>query len=214
MLVLDVYFDYSCPWSYLAFVRAREAAMRTGAEIRWRPVLADRIFEAMKSQRLESRLAVDPRKAAYQQKDLRDWARFCSISITLPDGWPVDSTHALAGAIAAFEQDLIVQYSNAVFVAYFTDGEDISQTAVLAKIATSVGLDARAFEAKLQESKPIEQLLSNSNELIERGGFGIPTMFVGDDMYFGNHSMPLVELALGQASGETFIMPGEHSSLG
>ena len=63
MLVLDVYFDYSCPWSYLAFVRAREAAMRTAAEIRWRPVLADRIFEAMKSQRLESRLAVDPRKA-------------------------------------------------------------------------------------------------------------------------------------------------------
>ena len=39
-------------------------------------------------------------------------------------------------------------------------------------------------------------------------------MFVGDDMYFGNHSMPLVELALGQASESTFIMPGEHSSLG
>jgi len=214
MLVLDVYFDYSCPWSYLAFVRAREAAMRTGAEIRWRPVLADRIFEAMKSQRLESRLAVDPRKAAYQQKDLRDWARFCSISITLPDGWPVDSTHALAGAIAAFEQDLIVQYSNAVFVAYFTGGKDISQTAVLVEIAVSAGLDTRAFEANIREPKALNQVLSNSDELIKRGGFGIPTMFVGDDMYFGNHSMPLVELALGQASGNTFIMPGEHSSLG
>ncbi len=214
MLVLDVYFDYSCPWSYLAFVRAREAAMRTGAEIRWRPVLADRIFETTKSQRLESRLAVDPRKAAYQQKDLRDWARFCSISITLPDGWPVDSTHALAGAIAAFEQDLIVQYSNAVFVAYFTDGEDISQTAVLVEIAASAGLDTRAFEANIREPKALDQVLSNSDELIKRGGFGIPTMFVGDDMYFGNHSMPLVELALGQASGNTFIMPGEHSSLG
>jgi 2-hydroxychromene-2-carboxylate isomerase len=214
MLVLDVYFDYSCPWSYLAFVRAREAAMRTGAEIRWRPVLADRIFEATKSQRLESRLAVDPRKAAYQQKDLRDWARFCSISITLPDGWPVDSTQALSGAIVAIEQDLIVQYSNAVFGAYFADGQDISSCAVLAKIAASAGLDARAFEAKLQEANPVEQVLSNSDELIERGGFGIPTMFVGDDMYFGNHSMPLVELALGQASGNTFIMPGEHGSLG
>ena len=214
MLVLDVYFDYSCPWSYLAFVRAREAAMRTGAEIRWRPVLADRIFETMKSQRLESRLAVDPRKAAYQQKDLRDWARFCSIPITLPDGWPADSTHALAGAIAAFEQDLIVQYSNAVFVAYFTDGEDISQTAVLVEIAASAGLDTRAFEANIREPKALDQVLSNSDELIKRGGFGIPTMFVGDDMYFGNHSMPLVELALGQASGNTFIMPGEHSSLG
>ena len=214
MLVLDVYFDYSCPWSYLAFVRAREAAMRTAAEIRWRPVLADRIFEATKSQRLENRLAGDPRKAAYQQKDLRDWARFCSISITLPDGWPVDSTHALAGAIAAFEQDLIVQYSNAVFVAYFTDGEDISQTAVLVEIAASAGLDTRAFEANIREPKALDQVLSNSDELIKRGGFGIPTMFVGDDMYFGNHSMPLVELALGQASGNTFIMPGEHSSLG
>jgi 2-hydroxychromene-2-carboxylate isomerase len=188
--------------------------MRTGAEIRWRPVLADRIFEAVKSRRLESRLAVDPRKATYQQKDLKDWARFCSISITLPDGWPVDSTRALSGAIVAIEQDLMVPYCNAVFVAYFENAQDISQMTVLAKIAASIGLDAKAFETKIQESKRFEQILSNSNELIERGGFGIPTMFVGDDMYFGNHSMPLVELALGQASGETFIMPGEHSSLG
>ena len=69
MLVLDVYFDYSCPWSYLAFGRARETAMRTGAEIRWRPVLAERIFEAVNPQRLASRLAMDERQAAYQQKD-------------------------------------------------------------------------------------------------------------------------------------------------
>ncbi len=125
MLVLDVYFDYSCPWSYLAFVRAREAAMRTGAEIRWRPALADRIFEAANPKRLKNRLAIESHIASYQQKNLKDWARFCSISITLPDGWPVDSTPALAGAIAAFEQDLIVQYSNAVFSAYFADGRDI-----------------------------------------------------------------------------------------
>ena len=188
--------------------------MRTGAEIRWRPVLADWIFEAVKSRRLRSRLSVDPRKAAYQQKDLKDWARFCSISITLPDAWPVDSTHALSGAIVAIEQDLMVPYCNAVFVAYFENGRDISNITVLAEIAASVGLDAKAFKAKIQESKGSEQVLSNSRELIERGGFGIPTMFVGDDMYFGNHSMPLVELALGQASESTFIMPGEHSSLG
>lgn len=214
MLLLDVYFDYSCPWSYLAFGRAREAAMRTGAEIRWRPVLADRIFEAANPQRLASRLAVDPRQAAYQQKDLTDWARFCSVSITLPEGWPVDSTLALCGTIAAFEHDLIVPYSNAVFTAYFTEAQDISQTAVLAEIAASAGLDAEAFEANIREPKALEQVLRNSSELVDRGGFGIPTMFVGDDMYFGNHSMPLVELALGQASGNTFIMPGEHSSLG
>ena len=214
MLILDVYFDYSCPWSYLAFVRAREAAMRTGTEIRWRPVLADRIFEALKSRRLGNRLAVDPGKAAYQKKDIADWARFCSISITLPDGWPVDSTNALAGGIAAFEQDLIVPYSKAVFVAYFENARDISELTVLAEIADSLGLDAKAFEARIQDSKSFEQVFSNVDELIERGGFGIPTMFVGDDMYFGNHSMPLVELALGQASESTFIMPGEHSSLG
>ncbi len=214
MLVLDVYFDYSCPWSYLAFGRARETAMRTGAEIRWRPVLADRIFEAVNPQRLVSRLAMDERQAAYQQKDFSDWARFCGVSITLPEGWPVDSTRAVCGAIAAIGHDLIVPYSNAVFVAYFTEAQDISQTAVLANIAASAGLDAKAFEANIQEPKALEQVLSNSSELVDRGGFGIPTMFVDDDMYFGNHSMPLVELALGQASGNTFIMPGEHGSLG
>jgi len=214
MLVLDVYFDYSCPWSYLAFGRARETAMRTGAEIRWRPVLADRIFEAVNPPRLASRLAMDKRQAAYQEKDVSDWARFCGVSITLPEGWPVDSKLALCGSIAAIGHDLIVPYSNAVFIAYFTEAQDISQAAVLTELATSTGLDAKAFEMKMRDPKTLEQVLSNSSELVDRGGFGIPTMFVGDDMYFGNHSMPLVELALGQASENTFIMPGEHGSLG
>ena len=153
-------------------------------------------------------------QAAYQEKDVSDWARFCGVSIALPEGCPVDSTLALCGAIAAIGDELLAADSNAVFIAYFTEAQDISQTAVLTKLATSCGLDAKAFEINLQDSKTLKQVLSNSSELVDRGGFGIPTMFVGDDMYFGNHSMPLVELALGQASENTFIMPGEHGSLG
>ncbi|SVE10078.1 uncharacterized protein METZ01_LOCUS462932, partial [marine metagenome] len=172
------------------------------------------IFEAVNPQLLASRQAMPGPAAAYQEKDISDWARFCGVSITLPEGWPVDSTLAICGAIAAIGEDLMVAYSNAVFIAYFTEAQDISQTAVLSELAASCGLDAKAFEINLRDSKTLEQVLSNSSELVDRGGFGIPTMFVGDDMYFGNHSMPLVELALGQASENTFIMPGEHGSLG
>ena len=207
---LEFFFDYSCPWVYLAFNRAREAAMRTGAKIMWRPVLLDRVFDAVNPALLESRLDPKLRSARYQAKDLGDWARYCGLKITRLHHWPDDVELALRGAVVALENDVIEPFSRRVFEAYFGALEDINQVQVLVEIAVACGLDNKQFQQQIGEADTVLQLQHNTNELVERGGFGCPTMFIGDDMYFGNDRMPLVEMALARASGLRFAMPGQH----
>lgn len=209
-LQLEFFFDYSCPWAYLAFIRARGAALRTGTQIMWKPVLLDRIFDAVNPALLETRLKPKPQDARYQAKDLGDWARFCGLIIARPMHWPDDVELALRGAIVALENNVIESFSRRVFEAYFGAGKDIKQVPVLIEIAVACGLNKDRFQQQIDEADTLVQLQRNTDELVERGGFGCPTMFIGDDMYFGNDRMPLVEMALARSSGLMFVMPGQH----
>jgi len=205
---VEFFYDYSCPWTYMAFTRLREAAARTGSTIIWRPIMVDRVRREVNPSCAASREDPEPRRARYQAKDLQDWADFCGLKIVKPDDWPPETNRALSGAILAAETPLIAKYSEAIFRAYFADGRDISYLEVVAEIAADAGL--AGIVAHLEESAPADRVRDNEAELLERGGFGSPTMFVGDSMFFGNDRMPLVEFALGQASGRTFVMPGQH----
>ena len=118
----------------------------------------------------------------------------------------------MRGAVVAIDAACIVPYSRAVFGAYFGAGDDITDPVVLRRIADTVGMDGAEFETRLPTDAALNVLRANADELIERGGFGSPTMFVGDAMFFGNDRMPLVEFALGQASGRRFVVPGDHSA--
>ena len=85
----------------------------------------------------------------------------------------------------------------AAFETYWGDLEDISQKDILTKVAEKAGLDGEALLARSEAPEIKEKLRLNTEEVIARGGFGSPTMFVnGDDMYFGNDRLPLVEAAL------------------
>jgi len=210
-LQLEFFFDYSCPWAYLAFIRARETAMRTGAQILWKPVLLDRVFNAVNPALLETRFNPKLRETRYRSKDLGDWARFCGLKIARPHHWPDDVELALRAAVFALEKSVIEPFTMRVFEAYFGALEDINQPGVLVEIAVACGLDKKRFVQRIAEPDTLIQLQNNTDELVERGGFGCPTMFIGDDMYFGNDRMPLVELALAKASGLRFVMPGQHS---
>lgn len=208
--VVELYFGCTCPWSWLAFARLREAALRTGARISYRPVPAreflGRVQPAYGADRARRVAAV----ARYEEKDLADWARFCGISLALPAGWPAATDEPERGAVAAGGMGMIVPYLEAFGRAYFGGrGPGTGRDDVLA-VAGSAGLDAAEFAARLDAGESRAILEGNMASLAERGGFGTPTMMVGDDLYFGNDRMPLVELALGRASGLRFIMPGDH----
>ena len=207
---VEFYFDFSCPWSYLAFVRLRETSKRMGAGIRWRPVRTDDILRQANPAHPAGREPREPRKSAYEALDIEAWADYIGVQINRPADWPVDPTLAASGLLLAARQGLAHEYCDAVFSAYFGLGRDISDQAVVLELAELAGLERGAAEAALTDPSVTQQLAANEAELLERGGFGTPTMFVGAQMFFGSDRMPLVEFALGQTSDLTFVMPGEH----
>ncbi len=197
---LEFFYDYSSPWTYLAFSRIDDLCRRTGAELVWRPILVGGIFNTVNPSVYESRERPVAVKARYMLKDLRDWAAYCAVRIVFPPTvFPVNSVKALRGALVALEHGCIAPYSRAVFASYFGDDLDISRDEVLRPIVERVGLDAAEFFERIARPDHKEAIRANTDECIRRGGFGSPTMFVGDDMYFGNDRLPLVEHALRRA---------------
>jgi 2-hydroxychromene-2-carboxylate isomerase len=91
----------------------------------------------------------------------------------------------------------MLPFARAVFETYWGGDKDISQDAVLTEICTSLGIDPAKFFAGIGEPAIKDQLKTNTEEVVARGGFGSPTIFVDkSDMYFGNDRMPLIREAL------------------
>ena len=202
MARLEFFFDCSSPWTYLAFERVQPLAEKAGAELVWRPILVGGVFNAVNGSVYEQRAnPPPPPKARYYGKDLQDWARHVGIRIGSPKPFPVNSVKAMRGCFVAEEHGKLPEFARAVFEAYWGDLADISQDAVLEPIVACAGLDRAEFCAKIADPVYKGKLRANTDELIARGGFGSPTMFVDrDDMYFGNDRLPLVRDALERAS--------------
>ena len=193
---LEFFYDCSSPWTYLAFSKIGEVALRHDAELIWRPILVGGLFNTVNPSVYESRAKPVPVKAKYYVKDLRDWAQFYGLKIGNPTVFPVNSVKAMRGAFVANEHRIIAQYSRRVFESYWGDDRDISQDEVLREIVREVGLDVKEFFTKIASDEYKAKLRENTEELIARGGFGSPTIFVEGSMFFGNDRLPLVEHAL------------------
>jgi 2-hydroxychromene-2-carboxylate isomerase len=193
MARVEFFFDCSSPWTYLAFHRIEDVCTEAGAELVWRPILVGGVFNAVNESVYEQRSNPVPAKARYYVKDLRDWARDYGLEIGQPPVFPVNSVRAMRAAYVALDQGLLPAWARAVFESYWGDLDDISQPEVLRRIAGRVGLDADDLLERIERPEYKQRLRGATEELIERGGFGSPTLFVdGDDMYFGNDRLELV----------------------
>jgi 2-hydroxychromene-2-carboxylate isomerase len=194
---VEFFFDCSSPWTYLAFHRIEELCSEAGAELSWRPILVGGVFNTVNPSVYEQRSKPVPAKARYYLKDLRDWARFYGLEIGQPPVFPVNSVRAMRAAYVALDRGLLPAWARAVFEAYWGELRDISQVEVLRDLAPRAGLDADDLLARIEKPETKQRLRSATDELIERGGFGSPTMFVdGDDMYFGNDRLELLRQRL------------------
>ena len=194
---VDVYFDCSSPWTYLAFHAIQPLAREVGAEIAWKPILVGGVFNAVNQTVYESRARPNPRKQAYMLQDLQAWARLYGLRIVFPPAvFPVNSVKCMRGAFHALDEGKLVPYATAAFEAYFGENRDIARDDVLSGIATRAGLDAGRLLAATAGDDARQRLRVNTDELIARGGFGSPSLFVGEEMFFGNDRLPLVRAAL------------------
>ena len=199
--MIEVFFDCSSPWTYLAFANLRALSAELGVEISWRPILVGGIFNTVNPSVYASRADPVPVKARYMRKDMDDWARHAGLAIKFPPSvFPVNSVKAMRGCILLEPQGKLVDFAAQAFEAYWRDDLDISQDAVLEQVCARAGVDPAAFFEGIARADIKDQLRANTDEVIARGGFGSPTMFLGgDDMYFGNDRLPLVRAALARA---------------
>jgi 2-hydroxychromene-2-carboxylate isomerase len=195
---LEFFFDCSSPWTYLAFTRIQPIVARTGADIVWKPILVGGVFNAVNKEVYERRANPDPRHAAYSTKDLQDWAKLLGLKIIMPPPvFPVKATAAMRCALAAQEEGKVVPFSRFCFEAYWSRSLDISLPHVLIDVCGEADLDGEHILERANTEEIKTRLRDNTGEVIDRGGFGSPTMYVdGADMYFGNDRMELVEAAL------------------
>ena len=193
---LEFFYDCSSPWTYLAFTKIEDVARRHDAELIWRPILVGGLFNTVNPSVYENRAKPVPAKSRYYVKDLADWARFYGLKIGNPAVFPVNSVKAMRGAFVANEHRVIARYSRLVFESYWGEDKDISRDDVLREIVRQTGLDEKEFFTKIASDEYKARLRANVEELIARGGFGSPTMFVDGSMFFGNDRLPLVEHAL------------------
>jgi 2-hydroxychromene-2-carboxylate isomerase len=202
MAHLEFFFDLSSPWTRLAFHNVQPIVAEARATVTWRPFLVGGVFNAVNPSVYAGRAQPDAPKLRHTGHWLRDWARLAGVPMNFPSPHhPVKSVHAMR-LCCALEDDQAVlhRFAEAAFHGYFADARNLDDPEVLADIADACGLDGAALIRRTQDDDIKQRLRANTQEVIDRGGFGSPTMFVDRTrLYFGNDQLPLVRQAL--ASG-------------
>ena len=194
MKKIEYYLDCSSPWTYLSFRGILDLQRKKDFEIVWKPILVGGIFNSINPSVYESRKNPVKEKASYSQKDLKDWSELREITINWPTIFPVNSVKAMRGAFYFIDKGGIEFYLEDVFQGYWTNGKDISDTDYLSLVAEDNGGKALEYLEFISTDEAKQRLINNTQELIDRGGFGSPTFFLDDqDMFFGNDRIQLIE---------------------
>lgn len=197
MAKLDFFFDCSSPWTYLAFDALLKAQAEDGFEIAWRPFLVGAVFNTVNPSVYEMRSKPIVPKARYYNKDLHDWISRSGLSIRwTPSIFPINSARAMRAALVANDAGQCPAFARRIFELYWSEDQDIADPAIIAKACTAAGLDPASTLAQADGEARRAKLKANTEDLIARGGFGTPTFYIGDDMYFGQDRLILVREAL------------------
>ena len=196
---VEFFFDLSSPWTCLAFHNLPGILDRAGATAVYRPILVGGVFNAVNPAVYAAREQADNRRLTHSWKVLKDWARLAGVPMNFPSQWHPAKSIAAMRFCCAIENDqaALVRFARGAFASYFDRQENLDDPAVLASVADAEGLDGAALAIAAGTDAVKARLRANTDEVIARGGYGSPTIFVdGDDMYFGNDQLPLVEAAL------------------
>jgi 2-hydroxychromene-2-carboxylate isomerase len=205
MAHVEFFFDLSSPWTRLAFHNIQPILRDTGASVDWRPFLVGGVFNAVNASVYDGRSNPNTPKNRHTWKWLKDWARLAGVPMNFPSPHhPVRSVHAMRFCCALEDdQEALFRFAGGAFDAYFREQRNLDDPAELVAVADACGLDGADLARRSQEEAVKLRLRANTQEVIDRGGFGSPTMFVDrKDIYFGNDQLPIVRLALEGASSD------------
>lgn len=181
---LPFYFDYACPWAYMGSCRVESYFRDHGVQIDFRPVRLADLKEPASGPVPES----GPRKKKAYADDFKHWAEVTGAEFSSQvRGAPrPDTTLLLQAALVAKEEGRFREFHYPAYRARWAQALDVADPAVVAGLLTGAGLDGDAALVRAQDPGMAARLAADTRAAIERGVFGVPTIFVGDEMFWGN----------------------------
>lgn len=187
---VDVYYDYMSPYCYVLLNRLEDTAQRHRLQLRWKPI----DFQALEG--FGGGSSASPAKARYTVADVTRVAEYHGLPIQVPRPFPVRSTLAQRTALAAQEQGFFPAYNHTVFLAAWAEQRDIGDAAVLRDCVRDAGGDPDAA-LELAGSDAVDDAYRRLTEEADRAGvFGVPTMALGDELFFGSDRLRVLEWRL------------------
>ncbi len=190
---LEFYFDLGSPASYLAHTQLPGLAKRTGARIEYRPMLLGGVFKATGNR---TPLEVPAKGRHLMEDDLPRFVRRYAIAFAYHPDLPINTLGLMRGALVAEEEGCFEAYVEAIFRGMWVDARDMADAETVAEVLAAAGLDAGRLFARVQEQAIKDKLIACTEEAVSRGVFGAPTIFVGQEMFFGQDRLDFVEQAL------------------
>lgn len=197
---VDFFYDFSCPYAYLAHTQIEAVCARAGAELAWRPMLLGGVFQAVGTVQVPF-ASMSTSKARHNAFDMMRWADHFGVPLSMPPTHPNRTVLALRATIAA-DEAAIPRASKALFAAYWVLGRDVSQPAVVREALDGTGLDGAALVARAEDAAIKAALRTRTAEAVAHGVFGAPAFVitapgVSGDLYWGQDRLDFVEKALG-----------------
>jgi 2-hydroxychromene-2-carboxylate isomerase len=198
--VLEVYWDFSSPFAYLASTQAEALAARTGAKLVWRPMLLGGLFKTVGQVSVPLQ-SWSPAKQRYAFEDMKRWAAYWNVPFAFPSQFPVSSLKALR-CYLALPEGRRGRFRELVFRACWAEGKDISDDAQLTALALAAGhapeLSLPAALVSQSQAPEVKKALADATQrAADAGVFGAPTWVVdGEQLFWGQDRIPLVERAL------------------
>jgi 2-hydroxychromene-2-carboxylate isomerase len=194
---VEFYYDLVSPYSYLAHARIGHICEENGAELVLRPMLLGAVHKAVG---LQAPIEIEP-KADYQARDIRRWAEYYGLPLVFPDPFPFRTLNTMRAAMFLRQRGELEAFTREAFALYWQEGgapqgRDADEEGPISSVARRIGVDAKEVLGGVASPETKQALKDATSEAVERGVFGAPAFFVGDEMFWGNDRLHFVEAAL------------------
>jgi 2-hydroxychromene-2-carboxylate isomerase len=201
MSKVEFHFDFGSPNAYLSHLVIPEIERRTGAKFEYVPVLLGGVFKLTGNRSPAESLTGIKNKPEYEKLETRRFIERHGITTFSPNPFfPVNTLVLMRAAVAAQKLGIFERYVDEIFRHMWSGQKKLDDPAVLRAAFAESDLDGERILAMAQTQEVKDELLLNTQHSVDRGTFGSPTFFVGEQIFFGKDRLPDVEEAIPAAT--------------